>query len=499
MASPLPRGVKPPHTLSQDLKRAVEAASIRASEGQLIFGPLTELWDNYMSSDEVRKLPARLRKPLAVLCTEITSTANRHFDAYIKGDLPITRALPALLAPHKPISAAHQPLPISATQPRSAATTCTQAPSTYAQAAASQASIQPETTTIASKPITKNKPTIRPETRLFVRNPSELARAAGSFAVFTSLRKELGPKGHLLTEVQETKSGLALCTKSPQDLLELESCTPELKALFPGCQIEKQEPWITYRLNNVPRSVRLLNEVNELTNRTVTPEELADAIQQATNQYPTRVTETLSSIESRLYNSSWTVHFLAVNHRPVPRTLRILGATISAHTFTIKPKTVQCTRCFFWHNTRSCARAQHCRLCGSQNHIETTHTSKCNTKGPHTCPARCIHCGGPHAADFPQCPLRPIHKVLKTKEQSIATRKIGKAARKRAEAAALCTRISIPDTLMEEELITPTLSPTIPTTPTGRISPAILAISGPATRFISLNLEEHIPRPDFNA
>ncbi|OBT60326.1 hypothetical protein VE03_10189 [Pseudogymnoascus sp. 23342-1-I1] len=81
-----------PPPLSQALRDAIQAASIRADEGQRIFAPIATLWDDYVQSETVRKLPPKLRKPLLVLCQEISRTATRHFDAYIKG----TRPSPAL-------------------------------------------------------------------------------------------------------------------------------------------------------------------------------------------------------------------------------------------------------------------------------------------------------------------------------------------------------------------------------------------------------------------
>ena len=53
------------------------------------------MWDDYMQTDAVRKLPAHLRKPLTRLYKEVTSIINEHFKAYIKGTYPS----PARLGP----------------------------------------------------------------------------------------------------------------------------------------------------------------------------------------------------------------------------------------------------------------------------------------------------------------------------------------------------------------------------------------------------------------
>ncbi|KAI0993284.1 hypothetical protein K3495_g14900 [Podosphaera aphanis] len=55
----------------------------------------------------------------------------------------------------------------------------------------------------------------------------------------------------------------------------------------------------------------------------------------------------------------------------------------------------------------------------------------------HPCPAPCIHCHGPHAADAVECPLRPRRNGSKpTKEQIAQIRQSSAAAR-----MSLCTTV----------------------------------------------------------
>ena len=84
MPSPSP----PPPLLSYALANIVQATTKRAEEGQALFAPIAAIWDDYLQSDTVRQLPARLRKPLETLCKEISQTATTHFDSYIKGTRP---------------------------------------------------------------------------------------------------------------------------------------------------------------------------------------------------------------------------------------------------------------------------------------------------------------------------------------------------------------------------------------------------------------------------
>ncbi|KAJ8063546.1 hypothetical protein OCU04_007418 [Sclerotinia nivalis] len=75
-------------SLSQALINTVNTATNRTNEGQQIFSPIASLWDDYLNTEAVRALPARFRKPLIALCTDISLTANKHFDAFINGSHP---------------------------------------------------------------------------------------------------------------------------------------------------------------------------------------------------------------------------------------------------------------------------------------------------------------------------------------------------------------------------------------------------------------------------
>jgi hypothetical protein len=165
---------------------------------------------------------------------------------------------------------------------------------------------------------------------------------------------------------------------------------------------------------------------------------LSDAIKFVTSQIVARAVESKLSNASGSYHTTWLVSFEMDAHQPLPRTLRILGTAIYSSVLVFKPKITQCTRCFHWHNVRSCIRPQHCRLCGSTTHSEADHTTHCGTPTPHQCPARCLHCGGPHPADNPSCPLRPA-KSSRSKAEKQAILNITKPARKRACLAAGCT------------------------------------------------------------
>ena len=493
---------KPAQTLSQSLLDIAKAASARTEEGQQIFCPISAIWDNYLQTDAVRKLPTRLRKPLTALCAEISSVANKHFDAYIKGTYPVPASQKP--QPQSPVS-----LPSGTDHLTPTSTAPPSPPTSYAQAAAMDGPSCHQPTRKPPLQAAKAKPT-RPDTRLFVRiSPEHSARAAGAFAVLTALKRSLGEHAHLLKEVLSVSTGFALCADSMESLTALESHTDTMTNTINNCKIERQAPWTTYRIDNVPRSVRTLDPHGQVTNNEVTDGILFESICDATGQTPIRAVETKRSTEANLFNTSWSVNFLTDSHQLIPRTLRILGTTTNPRLVTYKPKTVQCTRCFLWHNTRSCSRVQRCRICGAGNHTEETHTTSCTAAKPHSCPARCIHCGGPHPADDLNCPLRPVLKALKTKSQKEAITKASKAARSRAVAAAKCSKAPVIDSLMEGQPTTPQTpvtdslmegQPTTPRTPVRERPQDLQAppTTGPATRFLPVENSNRFTSLPFN-
>ena len=433
---PAPRHTPPgPPPLSQTLKDAIDAANTRAEEGQRVFGPISALWDGYVDSDTVRQLLVRLRKPLLALCHEMSRIATGHFDAFLKGQ----RASQASYTPQSPAStqagSATDPtdnLPPLRTQPPTY-------PPTYAQKAAQAPPPQPIQVPKTRKAPVKEPAKSRPDSRLFIRiSPEHKARKAGPFAILVALKELLGANSTLIQEVQEVPTSFALCTGSLEALNKLEGHTTAITGFFGNCTIQKQTPWTTYRLTNVPRTVNTLDGLGQIVNNTVTNSILADAIRELTGQPSTQAVEAKESIESGLFHTSWIVSFLSANHSPLPRTLRILGATATSSVFKPKPKTVQCSKCYNWHNARNYILPQHCRICGSTKHQEETHTTRCIAPSPHTCPARCLHCGGPHPADHPHCPLRPTARGPKTKSERTAILETSKLARVRASVAAKC-------------------------------------------------------------
>jgi hypothetical protein len=113
------------------------------------------------------------------------------------------------------------------------------------------------------------------------------ARQAGAFALFVALKARLGEQPTLLKEVQAVKTGFALCMDSLEDLTALEKSVDTMTQLIGECTIERQSKWITYRLDNIPRTVNLLNG-----SCVIGADYLSKSILEITGQTPIRTAET---------------------------------------------------------------------------------------------------------------------------------------------------------------------------------------------------------------
>ncbi len=108
-----------------------------------------------------------------------------------------------------------------------------------------------------------------------------------------------------------------------------------------ACQLERQPQWATYRIDNVPRTVRTLGGVGPVQGST-----LIESILIAIGQQPLQVAETAQSKEKGLCNSSWFASFNANSYTPFPKSLYILGIIAYAMLVIYKPKIMQYIKCF---------------------------------------------------------------------------------------------------------------------------------------------------------
>ena len=404
--------------LQAALENTAKAASKRAAEGQKLFGPVATFLDEYLSS--TTNLPPHLLSALNALSTELSVVAQRHFNAFITGST--TMAAPDSAQASKPPS----PPP---SRPSSGL-----AQSTYALVAGSP--------TLANKPpkpsLPKKGPLKKPtpDNRLFVRLPNgHEARQLHGYLILVKLRNLLGPG--LLREVQATRTGFALCPTSPDALKSLEDKRGAISDFFGGCLVERGSHWVSYRITNVPRQIG---------HHQVTPDAMIRQVTQVIGVTPVSVTETKHSASNpTLPYTCWFVNFPEGSPVSlVPRQPRLFGVVATATFLPRKSATIQCNRCWMWHNARSCARLPRCRLWGSTKHSEEGHSNCCDTPTPHLCPPRCVHCFGPHPADSIDCPLRPRAGNPPTRVLRSELRASGAAEYARTKVEAGCSKSPAP-------------------------------------------------------
>ncbi|EDN95206.1 hypothetical protein SS1G_11082 [Sclerotinia sclerotiorum 1980 UF-70] len=296
----------PDGPLQKALAESVAAASIRASEGQSLFDPIAKFLDQHRTNNQ--GLPKHLKEALAQLSDELATVATTHFKAFITGSTPIKPHI------HKNASASNS-TPI--TKP------------TYAKAAAST------TSKIFSQPSatkTKSIQKLSEDNRLFVRLPlAHPARDMHVYAIYTSLKTKLGIHGKALQEIQQTKSGLALCPNRPESLSILESQIQTISNFFTSpsgtVKVERNAQWLSYRISNVPRRIGLF-ENDQYTTGDMDSHMLKLAIKELTGVTPLLVAETPNStITPSSSTCDWFVNFPnETNPSQIPKFMRLFGA-----------------------------------------------------------------------------------------------------------------------------------------------------------------------------
>lgn len=438
-----------PATLQANLQLAAAAATTRASEAQQLFSSVADMLDAHRHGEPAKALPTHMKTAFKAFCDDMSVVAQRHFESYIRGSpRPPAPYMINIDTPKTPPDSApslpSQPPSCSCSQSRSHPISTSQ-PSSYAQAAANppnHSATAPQTASVSSalSQRAQQKKLLPPDSRLFVRLPAtHQARSFPGYAILTKLRASLGDAGHYLREVQTVKTGFALCPTAPTDLPALEACIPAITSFFgEDSHVEKASNWTSYRITAVPRSITVIGDHAETTTSPITSEILLLALAEATGATPAAASQTSSSIaNSHDYSSSWIVRY--PNDTPsLPRSLLLFGARTTIRFLPAKITIIQCSRCFQWHNGRSCARPARCRLCGSTEHSEADHPNCSPT--PHDCPSRCLHCHGPHAADSLECLLRPQPKAAPlSKAQKSQIRQTCAEARLRIRNTAGCS------------------------------------------------------------
>ena len=184
---------------------------------------------------------------------------------------------------------------------------------------------------------------------------------------------------------------------------------------FGTCRIERNEKWAKYLVRNVPRRIRTIESLEE-----VTAEIAAEAFEQSCNMRPewARWLIRQGVDEDELVEASMIFAVRPVNIHSIPKVISLLGAMHVVIALPAKESPVQCVKCGEWgHKKENCARRARCYHCSSDKHSFSAH--KCeeddckdgNPPCPH--PPKCIVCSGPHQASYEECPLRPTYSKAK--------------------------------------------------------------------------------------
>ncbi|CCU81551.1 endonuclease/reverse transcriptase [Blumeria hordei DH14] len=404
-SEPVPAGL-----MQDTLTKSVKSLTARAKEAETLFGGISALIDKHSSAPNYATLPAKQAEAFKSLYNDLAKVAARHFDAY-HCDKPMTQ-----------FAGRHTPTPQTTAKAR----------------------LQP-------------KPT-RTDDRLFVRIPEgNTLRDHSAYAIQYHLKAKLGNEGQILTNVQSTKTGFALCPKDGDS----ENLMEKIKSVsfFGDAPVEKATPWTSYRIKNVPRTYGALEHINEEWKyclKPVTAEALKDALATAAGAVPVAIAASRDNDANPTSSSTtWIVRFLE-SHQRLPRTLFLFGCRTQTRILPKRQMAVQCTRCWLWHNTRTCASDLRCRLCGSSRHSEKDHANQCGATGQYICPNRCIHYHGPHPADDVSCDLRPKPSgPPKIKNQVTAIRQINADARLWKQAEAGCIKATAKLKTMHTAAATP--------------------------------------------
>lgn len=258
---------------------------------------------------------------------------------------------------------------------------------TYAQAASAHRT---------GKALLPNRPTTFPpiqshhmkkaDNRVFIRLPEEHpSREHHTYAVKAALTKELELEQGSLKTVQKVKSGFAIV---PNDEKQAEKILSKAQAITTtiGGTVEKAEEWYTYIIDHVPRSLDSLDGKRWR----ITEEYAREEVQAVTGTTPTKVAWSRKTMENFSTTGTIVAHF----KQPM-RPFRLFCSSSMARKLVKSPRPTQCSKCWGFHDARTCNHEQRCKNCSVVGH------SFCQAA------PRCSNCKGPHSAEERYCPARP--------------------------------------------------------------------------------------------
>lgn len=255
----------------------------------------------------------------------------------------------------------------------------------------------------------------RPDERLMVRLGKDSPHRAEHPFVLQKKANAALPSQTVIGKVAHINSGIALIPAPGTTIAQLEEHKETLARIFGACRAERNEKWAKYLVRGVPRRIRTLETLED-----VTPEIAAEAFQQSCNMQPewARWLIPQGVEEEDLVEASMIFAVRPSNIQRIPKVISLLGEMHVIVALPARETPIQCTQCGEWsHKKDNCAKRARCFYCSSDKHsVESHHCQKeeCPDESqscPH--PPKCIVCNGPHSADYTDCPLKPSYSKAK--------------------------------------------------------------------------------------
>ncbi|POS82097.1 hypothetical protein EPUL_005289, partial [Erysiphe pulchra] len=224
-------------------------------------------------------------------------------------------------------------------------------------------------------------------------------RSHKPFTLMKKINEVLGDPT-CVKDAYATSSGVALVAGNDTKVHKILQAKDQLKVVFSATEIERQESWINFLAQPVPKRLHSIFgngfQIDE--------NALAEETERITGCRPVRAHWTAKSKDQTKHEGTIVLYFRSSIKPNWPRAIRFFGAPTTVQKLYIKKPLTQCEKCFGFYHSRNCSRIARCAQCSRPRH-----TGNCSsTCTSHICPPRCINCRGPHKADYTECPARPI-------------------------------------------------------------------------------------------
>ncbi|KAI1005048.1 hypothetical protein K3495_g3168, partial [Podosphaera aphanis] len=284
------------------LAKGINAAETRAKEARSLFGDVVDFLDNHCIPSS---LPSNQALALKSFCQDLAKVASRHFEAYLRGVPP-------------PVIDTESSTESEPSRDKRAPTTVSYA--NIAQRAPNGRNgrsnlLSKAPATLKLNPKSQQQ---RPDDRLFIRLPEgDNLRELSAYALQSHIRTKLGIDGQLLSNVQATKTGFALCPKDGDTakLREKVSAT----GIFGNATIDNASPWTSYRIKHVPRTYGTINDDMKYCHNPVTTDAMHQALSEAAGVAPVAIQPSRDNeLDPNSPSTSWIVRFPEEHRRLQP-------------------------------------------------------------------------------------------------------------------------------------------------------------------------------------